>query len=889
MKQLINRYDLQCCFVVLVISIVAIYFEWFSLLENQTLSFRHILRNSLASYEKTQFPIDQIVIITIDEKFFDAYKGFPLRRTDIGKIITNLKILGAQVIGVDLLMDYTSSYGEDPVFMQALKQAGNVVMASRAVFDDNNQFQSISYPPNLFRQASKSGYVNISSSSIVTTLTRLRIYPEITNKTDGWPISVQILANYLNATPKLVDHDLIIGPLTIPLDRHYDLYIDYPSIPTGYQFIKDFVGLSALEFLDISQLDEDELFELQHWINGKIVLIGETTEVSHDWFDTPTGMVYGVEIIANTIQTMLKQGSLKPVPFLIDMIICMVFIIGIITISLIIHEPKIQSLGTGIFFIIFISVGTTLYISHGIIISMSYPILAGFSAYGIIGLHAYIQEQRQKQELKKQSEYVRNVFGRYLSDEIVQNILDTPGGLQLGGVKKRMTIMMTDLRGFTAIGERLPPEDVVSIINNYLSVMTPIIVKYQGTIDEFIGDAILVIFGAPISRKDDTIRAVACAIEMQLAMDIVNKKNREKGYPEVEQGIGLNTGEVVVGNIGSEIRSKYGVVGKNVNLTSRIESYTVGGQTYISEATMEEVKDILIVGNQMEVMPKGVKHPITIFEARGIGGDFCFKLPAAKPPILADLKAPLQLEIIKLSGKHASDDTIKGHIQRLSEKTAEIHSLITMERLDNLKLSLFNDASELITKDLYGKVTDVIQESLFWVNFTSIPPDAEKAFATAISCANTQTAFDQDTGLYSESFIHKILTCEIQESAAFNIPLSILLISIDKTCDKKQLFSIVTCIKNEITCWDSVGQYQSDRIMVIAINTSIDKAWPLGVAIRKSVENYKWQDNTKLTISCGIAEYQSNQTDFDFIQCANNYLNHAIKLGGNRVEGKGVA
>lgn len=127
--------------------------------------------------------------------------------------------------------------------------------------------------------------------------------------------------------------------------------------------------------------------------------------------------------------------------------------------------------------------------------------------------------------------------------------------------------MMTDLRGFTAIGEQLPAEDVVGMININLEVMTGIIFKYQGTIDEFIGDAILVIFGAPVLRDDDALRAVACALDMQLAMHEVNERNKAAGYPEVAMGIGINTGSAVVGNIGSRKRVKYGVVGSSVNLT----------------------------------------------------------------------------------------------------------------------------------------------------------------------------------------------------------------------------------------------------------------------------------------------------------------------------------
>jgi len=145
------------------------------------------------------------------------------------------------------------------------------------------------------------------------------------------------------------------------------------------------------------------------------------------------------------------------------------------------------------------------------------------------------EQKRQLQELNAALEvrnrFIRQIFGRYLSDDIVETILEKPGGLKIGEEKRQATILMSDLRGFTSLSEGLPAEDVVSMVNIYLEAMTENILKYQGTIDEFIGDGILVIFGAPLERPDDARRAVACAVEMQLAMASVNDRNRRAGYP----------------------------------------------------------------------------------------------------------------------------------------------------------------------------------------------------------------------------------------------------------------------------------------------------------------------------------------------------------------------
>lgn len=338
-------------------------------------------------------------------------------------------------------------------------------------------------------------------------------------------------------------------------------------------------------------------------------------------------------------------------------------------------------------------------------------------------------ENSQKQ-LEVRNQFIRNTFGRYLSDEIVDTILDSPEGMKLGGEKREVTIMMTDLRGFTAISERLPPEDVVTIINSYLEVMTNIILKYNGTIDEFIGDAILVIFGAPIVRSNDPARAVACALEMQLAMGPLNEKNRALGFPHLEMGAGINTGPVVVGNIGCTKRTKYGVVGQHVNLTSRIESYTVGGQILISESTLRPLGRTARVDGHMEVMPKGVKRPIFLYEIGGLAGKFKIFLPKKVEISLTDLSKKLPVSFTILESKFATKQLNHGVIVGLAESAAQIQvEGIEIKKLDNLKLSLFNFQGKEITDELYGKVAkDPIQKgssTLFLFIFTAVPNEAK--------------------------------------------------------------------------------------------------------------------------------------------------------------------
>jgi len=342
---------------------------------------------------------------------------------------------------------------------------------------------------------------------------------------------------------------------------------------------------------------------------------------------------------------------------------------------------------------------------------------------------AYRRVAEQSAELEIRNQFIKKTFGRYLSDDIVESILDTPEGLELGGEKRKVTIMMTDLRGFTSIGERLPPEDVLAIINIYLKSMTDIILKYEGTIDEFIGDAILVIFGAPILKDDDTKRAVACAIEMQQSMSAVNQKNLEFGYPEVCMGIGINTGEVVVGNIGSEKRSKYGVIGSHVNLTSRIESYTVGGQILVSESTRDDCEGLLRIDDQFQVMPKGVKQPITIYEVGGIGGAYNNYLPEKKKVELLKLKQPVGVAFTILEGKHAGVEKHEGNIIQIFDMELIIESDVKAERLSNIKITLTDDNQQEITTELYGKVVEEMNQMdrpASRIKLTSVPPEASK-------------------------------------------------------------------------------------------------------------------------------------------------------------------
>jgi len=336
-------------------------------------------------------------------------------------------------------------------------------------------------------------------------------------------------------------------------------------------------------------------------------------------------------------------------------------------------------------------------------------------------------------ELDQRNQFIKKTFGRYMSEEVVEKLLESPDGLRLGGELLTVTIVMTDLRGFSALSEILSPEEVVTMLNSYLSDMTDIIFKYSGTIIEIIGDAIMILFGAPTMRPDDADRALACALEMQIAMEKINQRNRENKQPELEMGIGVNTGNVVAGNIGSDMRVKYAVVGSNVNLTGRVESYTVGGQVLITESTLNALSLKPVIGGEMAVPFKGLEKPVNIYDVTGVSGTYEITLP--QPEIvfvpLAD-EIPLSFEI--LDGKHSSGEFVPGRIIKLAEKYAIFSSEVELAKLANLKVILSNFGGGGAESTIYSKVMKASPDAdnCYEMRFTSIPKGIIKLFDDAM-------------------------------------------------------------------------------------------------------------------------------------------------------------
>ena len=321
--------------------------------------------------------------------------------------------------------------------------------------------------------------------------------------------------------------------------------------------------------------------------------------------------------------------------------------------------------------------------------------------------------RRLNRQLELRNRVLQETFGRYMSDDVAREILDSPMGWRLGGQKQRLTILMSDLRGFTALSERMEPQDLITMLNHYFSEMYTQISRYGGTLIEFMGDGMLVIFGAPVRSETHAADAVACALGMQRRLRAVNRWNAERGYEPLSMGVGINTGDVILGNIGSMRRTKYGVLGAAVNLAGRIESFTTGGQVLIAPATREAIDCPLQIRQSISVTPKGVQEEIVLSDVVGIGAPYMLKLESGKDRA-QPLPRPAEIRFGLLAEKQIERDDLPGSLLALSGTETVMR---TRE-----KLSLYDDLCLGVAGGLYAKVTDLSEEYCL-LTFTGKTPD----------------------------------------------------------------------------------------------------------------------------------------------------------------------
>lgn len=670
---------------------------------------------------------DRIVIVGIGEEDVEKIGTALISDGIYAKLLEKLLNYQPIAIGLDVYRDVPIPPGTDE--LKKLFENNNNIIGIEKMVGDKRQYRV--KPSPILKAKNQIGFNDVVLDKDNKIRRALLALPSEKAFSLGMYLALLYLERK-NINLEITEKDhywRIKNTLFIPLENNDGGYSNVDS--GGYQILLNYRG-NVNHFETVSLFDVLENKLPQDWGKDKIILIGFVGESFQDvhltpYTNTPDQRMSGVEIHANIISQIISsviddRSLIKTWPKTYENIwIVTWIIIGAIIIW---KFRGVNNFFQG--FIIFSIVGIFLII----IVYASFlsnwwipliPPLIGFiSAAG--GITIYTARNASK---------IRHTFGRYLSAEIVNTLLETPEGVKLGGERRTITILTSDLRGFTAVSESLSPEEVVKILNYYLGFMANIISEYQGTIDEFMGDGILVLFGAPVIRKDDADRAIACGLAMQLAMEEINQQMTLWGHSPLKMGIGINTGEVVVGNIGSEKRTKYGIVGSEVNLTYRIESYTKGRDILISEKTLNILKSNVDIAETKTVSPKGVKEPINIYKIIGIEGEFSLHLPEEQEEIII-LTNYVKIKYCLLSEKDVGEVYGLGIIKKLIIKNIEKGAEITLSLdnplwpnpLDNLKLNLIDFP---LSEDIYGKVVAIdSSNNCFQLYFTYLSSSTEK-------------------------------------------------------------------------------------------------------------------------------------------------------------------
>lgn len=536
----------------------------------------------------------------------------------------------------------------------------------------------------------------------------------------GW--GLRLAQQYLDAeaiAPEAAPHDanvMQLGDAVLPPFQGNDGgYMGADD--SGYQIL---IHYRNQEFTRVSVTDIRSGRVSPELFRDRVVLIGYVAESANDFHLTPFGRLTGVEVQAHITAHLLAAAlGESPVLRTLSEPLEWLAIVAAITVTSLVSWQKRHQFTLS-------HLSRSLWLSWGSLIAvvvavteitfwMGWWLPVVPMLLGIVGSAAAIAIY-----LAASATQMRQIFGRYITDEVVATLLETPEGLNFKCRRQVVTILISDLRGFSTLSEQLSPERVVELLDIYLGAMTDIITQYQGTINEFMGDGILVFFGAPTIADDDADRAVACALAMEAAMPDINHKLQQKQLPPVQMGIGLNTGEVVVGNIGSLKRAKWSVVGASINLAARIESCTVGGQVLISEVTKDCVFGDLNIAQALTIEMKGFAHPIAIYDIRGITGKYQLQL-ATNEKKLFPLSEPVDVQYRELSGKSVGERSHVGQIVQLSNSGAVIRGTSVEDPLTNLKIYLLDSNS---TGEIYAKVTkcNPDKSNEFYVSFTATTP-----------------------------------------------------------------------------------------------------------------------------------------------------------------------
>jgi len=708
---------------------------------------------------------DTIIHVDITDTSLKRLGTFYLNRSHYARVIRNLGKMNVSAQMYDFIFAAHSGHEEDRAMIDATKEAGNVYYGMAFNLEKKRGQKS----QQLKRDSKDIAYLDLTEWNVVVDGDANDLYegvkpvitfPELASvskglgylniKTDPDGVNRRIpllvkykgafypgfafrgICDYLHVTPG----NIVIRPgksitlkdvkrpgepsgrnVVIPIDQHGNMLIN---------FIGPWEHMKHYNFADLFNAsdDRDEMEMWQDELSGKIVIISEVTTGTADLGPVATDANFiSSGIHANTMHTILQESFLRETSSsersLIE--ITLLFIVFLLSLQ---FSSLSFSLITAAVGGCYVGTSGTCFLYGNLILPIIPPLFVLALAVASIVVYRYVREEKDRN-------FIRTAFGRYLTDEIVDELLGSPDGLKMSGETRDVTFLVSDLRGFTALAAKMMPHEVIHILNRYLEQMIEIICRYKGTVDELQGDGVLVFFGSPLRADDDPQRAVACAIEMQNAMQGINREQKRLNLPELSMGIGISSGEVVVGNIGSEKRAKYGAIGAPINTAYRIEAYTVGGQILISPSTYQKMESLVQIQDTMDVRFKGIKEPVTLYDVKGIMGTYEVSLYEKPPEVVRCIEPPLAMNCFIVKGKTVLERKIPGRLTGLSPSKAE--ALLDMEvgLYTNLKILLVSaEASSL--SEIYAKVTSVDNLTTIsphmrvGLRFTSLPENTKR-------------------------------------------------------------------------------------------------------------------------------------------------------------------
>lgn len=566
-------------------------------------------------------PVDpSITVVAIDDNSISQIGRWPWPRSVHAELIQKIYAAGARVIGYDVNFPESSSADDDQVLASALKRAGNVVLPLELQFQETSGNAGIAYNPD-----PKTIVMPITSLSTVAASTG---HSNTLPDRDGVVRSLIVNASTFEeprSIPSFVAEVVRLAGrgqdlAAAPLGRADRMLINFPNVPH-----KAFRTFSAVDVLR----DRADL----SLIKGGIVFVGSTAADLHDALLVPTSNgvpMPGVEIHAAAYDTIVGHRWLQPVPVLLVafLLIVLGFLVSLLVALL---RARWGVLAVLILWILWFVAAFILF-DRGWIMDLVWPTLVLIFAYAAVTLERRVTADRQRRQLK-------TVISQYLSPSVVESILKHPEKMKLGGERRRMSVLFSDIRGFTTISEGLTPEKLVEILNQYLDRMTKIVFEHEGVLDKYIGDAVMAFWNAPFDQPDHALRGVTTALHMRDALAEMDTAHAF-GNLELKIGIGVNTGDMVVGNVGGEARFDYTVIGDNVNLGSRLEGLTkeYGVMILMTEATRMDLKEAILVRRLDKVAVKGKKEPVVIYEAM----EFASRVSPEQQKLAVDFEAALE-------------------------------------------------------------------------------------------------------------------------------------------------------------------------------------------------------------------------------------------------------